>query len=128
MPKRCYYGVNEQFLWMVGSSLQGGFGIFATELSRHTRMRLIIFVTFCFALLSAEAQDKWSLEECIKYAMDNNIVPESNILNMAEASTTNLDDLPLSPQNDGNIQLETKEKNVKIVLTEWIQLLKVEPT
>jgi len=33
---------------------------------------------------------------------------------MAEASTTNLDDLPLSPQNDGNIQLETKEMNVKI--------------
>jgi len=33
---------------------------------------------------------------------------------MADASTTNLDDLPLSPQNDGNIQLETKEMNVKI--------------
>ena len=33
---------------------------------------------------------------------------------MAEASTTNLDDLPLSPQNDGNIQLETNEMNVKI--------------
>jgi hypothetical protein len=33
---------------------------------------------------------------------------------MAEASTTNLDDLPLSPQNDGNIQLEAKEKNIMI--------------
>ena len=33
---------------------------------------------------------------------------------MADTSTTNLDDLPLSPQNDGNIQLEATEKNVKI--------------
>lgn len=71
---------------MVGSSLQGGFGIFATELSRHTRMRLIIFVTFCFALLSAEAQDKWSLEECIKYAMDNNIAIKQSQLQTEIAS------------------------------------------
>ena len=31
---------------------------------------------------------------------------------MTEVSTTNLDDLPLSPQNEGNITLETKEQNI----------------
>ena len=41
---------------------------------------LILFVTI--ANITAKSQDKWSLEQCVKYAIDNNIVVKQQTLNV----------------------------------------------
>ncbi len=44
---------------------------------RATALSIILFIV----LLSARAQQAWSLEECIQYAMDNNIQIKQSVLN-----------------------------------------------
>ena len=44
---------------------------------RATALSIILFI----ALFSARAQQAWSLEECIQYAMDNNIQIKQSVLN-----------------------------------------------